>query len=152
MTIVIGIGNPVLTDDGVGLKAAAALRERLPDTPDAAVTQVYGGGMRLMEAMIGYDRAILIDAIVTGGPPGKVWALEPDDLPATRNTHSSHDGSLAAALELGHLTGLRLPDDIRVWAVEAADVESFGEALTPSVNQAVPHVVNQVLDHLRNSQ
>jgi len=150
-TILIGIGNPVLTDDSVGLKIAAALRERLPGETAMATADLHCGGMRLMETMVGYDRAIIIDAMVSGGRPGTIHALDAADLERTRNGHSTHDGSLAVALELGRMAGLLLPREIHIWAVEAGDVQSFSEDLTPAVAQAVPRVVARVMRQLHAS-
>ena len=102
-----------------------------------------------MEAIVGYDHAILIDAITTPiGLPGSVYRLSPSDLVATRNTGSSHDSSLAQALEFGRTVGLRLPREITIWAVEAGDVHTFGEDLTSRVESAVPAVVQGVLKDL----
>ena len=67
---------------------------------------------------------------------------------ATRTADSTHDTSLRLALELGRAAGLDLPEDVRIWAVEAADVETFSERLTPAVERAVPLVVEQVLRDL----
>ena len=146
-TIIIGVGNPVLTDDSVGLKIAAELRNR-----GLATAQVHSGGMELMETMTGYDRAIVIDAMVSGRPPGTIRELGPADLPATRNAHSTHDASLPVALELGRMAGLRLPGEIRIWGVEAGDVVTVGEGLTPAVERAVPRVVERVMRDLRRNQ
>ena len=72
-TIIIGLGNPVLADDGVGLKIVACLAKRLRGQPGVAVTQLCCGGINLMEAMAGHDRAVIIDAITGGGgKPGTV--------------------------------------------------------------------------------
>src|SRR5579872_5674271 len=129
-TIIIGLGNPVLADDGVGLRIADCLEERLRDRAGVAVTHLHCGGIHLMEAMAGHDRAIIIDAITGGGGnPGTVYALGPASLLQTRNTCSSHDASLSVAMELGELAGLRLPTDVRIWAVEAVDVSTFSEDL-----------------------
>jgi hydrogenase maturation protease len=103
-----------------------------------------------MEAMAGYDRAILVDAIQTeGGKPGTIYALEPADVAQTRNIHSTHDGSLAVALELGRMAGIRMPAEIRIWAVEAGDAGTFSESLTEEVARAVPRVVESIIAHLR---
>ena len=151
-TIVIGIGNPVLTDDSVGLRIAGCLEDRLRGCADVAVTQLCSGGIRLMETMAGHERAILIDAIVGGGGvPGTVYALDRDGFPQTRNICSSHDASLGVALELGRAAGLRLPHDVRIWAVEADDVSTYGEDLTPRVERAVPLVVEHVIRDLRRA-
>jgi len=148
-TIIIGLGNPVLSDDAVGLKIAGELERRLAGRSGVAIAQLCAGGMRLMETMTGYDRAIVIDAMVSGGRAGTIYRLGPGDLPQTRSAHSTHDASLPVALELGRIAGLRVPADIRIWAVEAADVETFGEALTPAVQRAADHVVEEVLRDLR---
>jgi hydrogenase maturation protease len=148
-TIIIGIGNPVLADDSVGLKIADCLDDRLHGRPGVAVTQLCCGGMNLMEAMAGHDRAIIIDAMIGGGGrPGTVYAFGPAGLFETRNTSSSHDASLPVAMELGAAVGLRLPDDVRIWAVEAQDVCTFSEHLTPDVQRAVPLVVERVVRDL----
>ena len=147
-TVIIGLGNPVLTDDAVGLRIAGELRRRLRGRGGIAIVELYSGGLWLMEAMNGHDRAVVIDSIARGGAAGTVYRLGLGDLPRTRTAHSSHDASLPDALELGRAAGLRLPGEVRFWAVEAADVVSFGERLTPEVERAVPQVVESVLRDL----
>jgi hydrogenase maturation protease len=145
-TLVIGLGNPLVTDDSVGLRVAAALRHILADRPDVDVAEDYWGGLRLMERLIGYDRAIIVDAIVTGAPPGTIHRLTPDDLP-TQHSASAHDVNLPTALEFGRQAGARLPQtsDILLVAVEAADILSFGQRCTPAVEAAIPAAVDVVL-------
>lgn len=148
-TVIIGIGNPVLADDSVGLKIADCLGDRLRGRPGVAVTQLCCGGINLMEAMAGHDRAIVIDAITGGGgTPGTVYTFGLAGLLQTRNTCSSHDASLPVALELGAAVGLKLPADVRIWAVEADDVSTFSENLTTDVECAVPRVVEDVVRSL----
>ncbi len=144
-TVLIGVGNPVLSDDSVGLKIAAELGARLRGNPDVATVQVCCGGLRLMEAMVGYDRAVVVDAMLSGCPAGTVHRFAEADLPPSRWIHSMHDGTLRSALALGRTAGLPLPSDIRFWAIEAADVETFGETLTPAVEQSASQVVSEIL-------
>lgn len=151
-TIIIGMGNPVLSDDSVGLKISETLRTLLAGSPDITTVELYSGGLRLVEAMAGFDYAIVVDSIVSGQLPGKVRKLRPADLPKTRTAYSTHDGSLSAALELGRLAGLLLPRRIDIWAVEAADVDTFSENLTGPVASAVPRVIRQVLDGLHATE
>jgi hydrogenase maturation protease len=143
-TVIVGLGNPVLTDDSVGLRIAAELRRQLAGRSGFTTVELYSGGMWLMEAMAGHERAVVIDAIVSGGAHGAIYRLGLEDLPQTRTTRSTHDASLPVALALGRAAGLRLPGDVRIWAVEAADVATFSERLTPEVQRAVPRVVEQV--------
>jgi hydrogenase maturation protease len=148
-TIVIGIGNLVRKDDSVGIHAVRAVAQAIEGRRGVTARELPIGGMRLMEAMVGYDRAILIDAIQTeGGTPGAIYHVPAAELLRSRHAHSLHDASLAVALEMGRIAGLSLPRDITAWAVEAADVDGFGEGLTPEVGKAVPEVVRQVMRQL----
>lgn len=147
-TVIVGLGNPVLADDGVGLRIARELRRRLEGRSGVATVELYAGGMWLMEAMAGHDRAILIDAIAAGGAAGAIYRLGLGDLRQTRIANSTHDASLPVALELGRAAGLRLPDEVQIWAVEAADLDAFSERLTPAVERAVPEVVEGVMREL----
>ena len=148
-TVVIGIGNSVLTDDSVGQHVVRCLAPHLEGRTDVRTHEMCTGGLDLMEAMAGFDRAILIDAMVSPeGRPGAIHRLEEADWPRTRNSGSTHDASLAVALDLGRMAGLHLPEKITTWAVEAGDVETVGEELTEAVGRAVPAVVRMVLQQL----
>jgi hydrogenase maturation protease len=145
-TIVIGIGNPVLSDDSVGIKVAHTVARALGTRSDVETRELWAGGLRLMEALTGHERAIIIDAIVTeGGKPGSIYTLKPSDLRQSRNTCCTHDAGFQEALELGAMLGLNLPQQITIWAIEADDVESFSENLTRDVECAVPKVVEGVM-------
>lgn len=161
-TLVIGVGNPILSDDSVGIRISREVREALAgvgeawDGPEQAtdrvdVTEIYAGGLRLMEALSGYDRAFLIDAVETGdGPPGTVHTFVREDLRAMRNISGVHDTSLAMALQVADHLGIPLPGDIRIWGVEIGEGMEFGEELTPAVAAAVPRVVGNVLQALQS--
>ncbi len=151
-TLIIGLGNPLVTDDSVGLRVAAELRSRLAGRADVEVTEDYWGGLRLMEQMVGYDRAIVVDAICSGAAPGTIHHLAPGDIPTQRSA-SSHDMTLPTALTLGRQAGLRLPADeaIVLVGIEAEDILNFGEACTPAVAAAVSRAVAEVLAVLGQS-
>lgn len=150
--IVIGVGNPVISDDGLGLAAARLVRQQLGGQSGVAVAEVHNGGLELMEAMAGYDRAFVVDATVSGGVPGTIYRLGIDDVATTRNTSTTHNGSLATALELGRLSGVKLPSLVRFWAVEAGDVTTFREGLTAEVERAVPLVAGEIINQLLANQ
>lgn len=146
-TIIIGLGNPLLKDDSVGLRVAQALHSELSDRSDVVVTEDYWGGLRLMEQMIGFDRAIIIDAICTQtAPAGALLTLEPQGIPTQRSA-SAHDVNLPTALAFGRKAGAHLPenDQITLIGIEAADVTTFEETLSPEVERAVPAAVEAVL-------
>jgi hydrogenase maturation protease len=148
-TLILGLGNPLVSDDSAGLRVAAELKTRLADRPEIEVGEDYWGGLRLMERLAGYDRAVVIDAICTGAPPGTIHHLAPDALPTQRSA-SAHDVNLPTALALGRQAGLRLPEDrhIRLVGIEAGDILNFAETCTPAVAAAVPRAVEAVLQVL----
>ena len=148
-TVVIGLGNPVLGDDRVGIEVARLLRERLGDDENVTVKEQYAGGIRMLDELAGFHRAIIIDSAVTGGKAGTVYRLGVHDLPGTRNTLSTHDSNLPDALRLGEMIGLSLPRSITVFGIEAGDVETFSEDLTPAVKEAVPGAVELVIKELK---
>lgn len=145
-TLILGLGNPLVSDDSVGLRVAAELGPLLRDRPDVELGEDYWGGLRLMERMIGFDRAIVVDAIVTGAPPGTLHRLRADSIPTQRSA-SAHDVNLPTALALGRQAGAHLPrdEDIVLVGVEAQDVLTFNEECTPLVAAAVPKAVAEVL-------
>jgi hydrogenase maturation protease len=144
--VIIGLGNPILTDDSVGIKVARQLHTYFSDKELVEVKEIYTGGIRLLDVLIGYDRAIIIDAILTkDNIPGKIHHLTPEDINATWNMISVHDMDLKTALALGAMLELPLPDQIEIWGIEGADLESFGESLTEEVEKAVSKVVNAII-------
>ncbi len=103
-------------------------------------------GLSLLDLMVGYDRAIIIDAIQTlDGKPGQIYRLDPEAFDTTRRTVSPHDVNLTTALEFGKKLGLRLPQQIVIFAIEALDITTFSEECTPEVKQAIHICVEMVL-------
>ena len=144
-TLILGIGNTVLCDDGVGNRVAAEVGKRVSD-PAITVAEACNGGLFLLEAFLGYDHVVLIDAIQTrGGIPGDVYELSPGDLLSARHLSSPHQVDFAMALELGKALGLPMPSRIDIVAVEAGDVTSFREGCTPEVEKAIPIAVKRAL-------
>ncbi len=154
-TLVIGLGNPILGDDGVGWQIASELQkiEQLPT--DVTVENLAVGGISLMEALIDFDQAFVVDAIVTHKAPiGKVSLFKLEDFPNPNSGHmgSAHDTSLMDALQMGRSLGVKLPGDIRVVTIESQKVYEFSEELTPSVKAAIPEAVRIILDLLLQSR
>jgi hydrogenase maturation protease len=154
-TLVLGLGNPILTDDGVGIHVVRALAaDGCWDQPLPAyvhVTEASVGGLRLLDVLAGVDRAILVDAIQTpGGQPGEIYHLGLHDLRSTLHSGSTHDLTLPGALALGRRLEIALPPEeaITIVAIEAEDVLTFSEGCTPAVEAALPRAVDAVLAEL----
>lgn len=155
-TLIIGLGNPILTDDGVGVKVAYALQDRIdPENhPEITITEASAGGIRLMETVLGYDRVILIDAYLLQDhamEPGRIHRMTLDDLRSvspTQHSTSPHDTSLVTALDTAAYLGYPIPEEILIYAVEVENILEFGEEPTPAVAAAIPEVVERILKEL----
>ena len=151
-TVIIGMGNPLLSDDGVGIAVAHAVAERLrqdPDfTMDLTVTELHTGGIRLMEAMVGFRRAVVVDAMLSGALPGSMKRFDSRDFVTTKNTFSSHDTDFATAYDLGVMTGVPLPEQVSFWGIEARLFDLFGERFSAEVAAAVPGAVSRIVEEI----
>jgi hydrogenase maturation protease len=147
-TLVLGLGNPILTDDGVGIRVARDVGEKLND-PQITVAETSEAGLRLLDSIVGYDKVIIIDAVQTEkGQPGQIYRMGPEDFSRTKHFSSPHQINLATSLELGNTLNLAMPQKITIFAVEAKDITTFSEKCTPEVEQAIPKVVKMVLEEL----
>jgi hydrogenase maturation protease len=118
------------------------------------VDQLAVGGLSLMERIVGHERVVLVDAMVTGAhPPGTVCSFSIEDIPGREATHldSAHDASLATALAAGVALGAAMPAHITIIAVEALRVSDFCEVLTPAVEAAIPVALDAVLAAIARS-
>ena len=147
-TLVLGLGNPILRDDGAGFRVAEELKKRIQDK-DVTIENEALAGLELLELLSGYDRAIIIDTIQTGGRAGKIYRLEPDSLKSTLHAGTPHDVNFVTALELGKRLGADLPKKIDILAIEAADVTSFSEECTREVATAIPECVEMVVKMIK---
>ncbi len=133
-TRVIGLGNSLLSDDGVGIYAAREVARRLAGTARADpvdVTESEVAGFALMELMAGWDRVVLVDSVVFEGvEPGTVLQLAADDLHTSLRLRSVHDIDLPTALELGRRLGLSMPSDVVIFGIQVLDPYTLGETLT----------------------
>lgn len=152
-TLVIGLGNPILMDDGVGILTVQEVEKSLPEQSNIDIIELSVGGITLMEHMIGYERIIIVDALWTQPEDvGQVIVFDAGDLTETLNTRSTHDSDLPTALKVGRSLCADLPEDhnIQIVAVTANQVLDFGDEPTPPVKSAIPEACQAVLTLLQN--
>ncbi|HSG14754.1 MAG TPA: hydrogenase maturation protease [Anaerolineae bacterium] len=151
-TLVVGLGNPILGDDGIGWRVADAVLARCPDVE---VDCLALGGLSLMERLVGYERVIIIDSIqIRNGKIGQVYSFSLEELPdlSSGHTTAAHDTSLQTALKMGRAMGAKLPDELYVVGVEAERVYDFSEELSPQVAAAIPVAAQTVVELLDGQQ
>ena len=135
-TILIhGIGNEILTDDGIGPKLVRRLEGDLSGRGIDFET-AFVGGLEVLEYIQGYSKVIFIDAIRTkNGIPGTVYNLLPEHFNTTIHLSSVHDVSFLTALGVGNKLGMVIPDDIHIIAVEIVEDRIFDENFSPEIQE-----------------
>ena len=143
-TLILGVGNPILTDDGIGIKIAQKLEE---ENPELEVIETGEGGVGILDLIMGYDRLIIIDSIKTEqGEIGELYKLEVKDLKPATDFSSSHGVDIATALELGRGLGYKMPEDISIYAIEIRDNTTFGEKCTKEIKERIPFIAKQIIN------
>ena len=158
-TLVIGLGNPILGDDGVGWKVAEVVSSaiRYQSSVDGDTVEVDTaslGGLSLMERILGYERVIIVDSMETSNSTvGSVSVFPLASLPDPMAGHSAstHDATLITALRTAEQLGADIPKHVDIVAIEAKNVYDFSEELSPSVAAAVPLAVTKVLELLNRN-
>jgi len=153
---VLGLGNPILRDDAVGLRVAREVRQRLTPEAQAAadvdVREAEVAGFALLDLLADRSLAILVDAIQHPDlPPGSLLLLSPEKLLPTARLTTAHQIDLPTALGLGDSLGLPMPSTVYILVVVVQDSETFGETMTPAVAAAVAPAAEQVLSLLRQT-
>jgi hydrogenase maturation protease len=139
-TVVLGLGNPVVSDDRVGLAVAGELQRLLEAAPlpDVEVAFSTRGGFELIDLLSGYRRAILVDCLfVTDPQPGRVRELEPSAVAGAARRLGAHSLTVPEALTFARQMEIPMPEEIQVFGVEGAELSLLSEEMTPEVEAAV---------------
>jgi len=145
-TLILGVGNLILTDDGIGIKIAQRLKE---EKPDLEVMETSEAAMAILDliAIVGCDKLIIIDSIKTEqGELGELYKFEIEDLKPARDFSSSHGVDIATVFELGQRLGYSLPKNVSLYAVEIKDNTTFGEECTEDVVEKIPFITRQIIE------
>jgi hydrogenase maturation protease len=147
--LVLGVGNEILTDDGIGPRLVNSLnRGLLPEVVDYKNTSL--GGLEMLDLICRYESVVLIDAMKTGiFPPGSVHCFTPDDFRETLHLSNLHDINFLTALELGRVTGMPVPANIYIIAIEIVEDMVFSSEFSPAIQKQYPEILRQVEDMLK---
>ncbi|MEM0090661.1 MAG: hydrogenase maturation protease [Nitrososphaerota archaeon] len=143
--IVIGLGNPILGDDAVGLVVASELKRRLGNLVN--IVELCAGGLTVAETMLGYRKAILVDALIEeGAVPGKILRLTFEDLKVTpKRFIGFHDMDLVTSIELiKAIEKESFPDEIVIFGITIQKPGCYQEGLSECVKTAIPKCVEMI--------
>lgn len=146
-SLVIGIGNLMRRDDGVGIEVVRKLS--LPEGWEQV--ESYGEGAELMELWQSYDQVIVVDAIHSGNTAGEIYRLDVDcdEIPKGFFNYSTHNFSLAEAISMSRALK-KLPRKMLVFGIEGQDF-SFGEGLSEPVEQKLDDLIQLVEQEMNNA-
>lgn len=143
-TIIVGIGNPNFSDDSVGLKIVEQF-ENIANT-----TMLMNTDFKVIDSILNYDRAIIVDGVKTGSEPGTIIELDP--LNTFKNIYASgtHNITLFEVIRVGYtLFPDEMPKEIKIIGVEVEDVETLSRECTSKVKEAIPKVVEMIKKYLK---
>lgn len=143
-TLILGLGNPILSDDGIGLVVAERLKGRVEGV-DVIATPLTG--LHLLDLLVGYDALFLIDAMITTeNRPGELKFIPPDEI--SLPTLSSHGFNLLEILKLGKKLGLSVPELKWVYGITIGTSPPFGEQPSPELMDKVEVMASQIASHI----
>jgi hydrogenase maturation protease len=148
-TLVLGVGNPILTDDGIGIRIAQRLKE---EKPYLEVMETSEAAIAILDLIVvaDCDKLIIIDSVKTGqGKLGELYKFELEDLKPAKDFSATHGVDIATAFELGRRLGHSMPRYIGIYAVEIQDNTTFGEGCTERVEEKIPFIAKQIIDKER---
>jgi hydrogenase maturation protease len=144
-TLVLGLGNDLITDDGFGPAVARAAEPRLRGRPGVSVVEASVAGFNLLDLLNGFDRVLIVDVAQTGrAQPGSLCFVPLEQASAGRTLGGSHQMDLPTTLSFGRTIGYRLSDTVSILMVEGQDLMTIQEKLSPAVEAAVPEAVELV--------
>jgi hydrogenase maturation protease len=147
-TLILGIGNPILGDDAVGILVANELKKRIARS-DVEVEATSAISHYLWDIVSGYDKLIIIDSIITGkDKAGSIYRLKPEELVKEYLPATSHQLGIIDTLKRGKKLGFSIPDEIVVYAIEVKDNTTFCEICTPEVEKAIPRAVKKIIKEI----
>ncbi len=144
-TLILGIGNDILTDDGIGIKITRDIK-RNAKYENTDYQTIMAGGLEIVETIKDYRDVIIIDAIRTeNGIPAAVYHLTPENFKETVHISSFHDISFLEAVELGKTLEFSIPENIHIIGIEIIEDRVFSEKFSKIIQQNYHHIFLQVL-------
>ena len=153
-TLVLGIGNTILGDDGIGVHVARELARRIDDE-NIDIKDTSIDSLNLLDWFIGYDRMIVIDAIITEDEKvGEIYRLQPENIRCPSSPFvSPHHANLTSTLEMGKsLFPSEMPEEIIVYAITTHEAFEVTEEMTEKVKKSIPEVVTLILNDINRDK
>ncbi|MGQ9649863.1 MAG: HyaD/HybD family hydrogenase maturation endopeptidase [Phycisphaerae bacterium] len=145
--LVLGVGNILLRDEGVGVRVIEAMRE-MAMPPGVEVVDGGTAGADLLDIISDRHKVIVVDAMDAGLEPGTILRLRAEDLAsAGRPLISLHELALTETIAAAQIVG-SMPDELIIWGIQPKDIRP-GDVLSAQIASSVPRLIEQILLELR---
>jgi hydrogenase maturation protease len=149
-TLLLGLGNDILTDDAVGLHVVRELKRELAGHPAIDFRETTEMGLALLDYFTGYRVVVIVDSIQTGKvAPGFLHELDAAALTRIAG-RTPHFVGVSETLGLGKELGLPMPERVRIFAIEVEDPFTLGTTMTPVLQAALPALVARIATAVRS--
>lgn len=147
--VILGLGNPILTDDAVGIRVIEKIRELLDKDPVPGIEVLAStrAGFELIDLLQGFKHAIIVDAVQVENPePGRVKKLGLENVKGNTRLNSIHEISLVTAFELAEKLGIPMPDSVEIYAIEGKDLFTLCEEMSREVAGVVEPLAKEIYE------
>lgn len=143
----LGMGNPILGDDGIGCRIASELKDRLDTRSGITFLSTSFSLVRIIDEIAGHDKLIVIDSISTGKhSPGTFLEIEILDEQYEHAPISQHHFSIGSLIDMGNRLGLDMPEEIIIYGVEIDPALEFTDTLSPVIEAGLPEYINEIVE------
>ena len=146
--LIICLGNPLMRDEGIGIRLASELLVHLADNPHVEVMDLGTGGFSVMHAIVGREKIIFVDCAIMGQAPGLIHRFTPEQVSSKklRMRYSLHEGDLLNTIDLSRRLG-ECPEDLVIFGIEPKEI-SDGQGLTSELENNIQQYVQTILKEL----
>jgi hydrogenase maturation protease len=145
-TLVVGLGNVILGDEGVGIYIAEEIAKRIGTHESVKVVRTSWGGLNLLDFFDGVDRVIVIDAVKNfRGVPGEIHKLIVEELANVKLSSFTNGVDLKTAVEIGKNAGRHIPKKIDIYAVEVKEGVIYEANLSDQIATKVPGYAEKII-------
>lgn len=151
--LLLGLGNPIMGDDGVGIHVVRILKGKIPPRDDLEIKELGMGGLKLVEEMLGYQKVFIIDSIESPAPEiGSIREFSIEDFKETQQASAPHLMNFATALELyKRLEPSEIPESVRIFTISINPEFTFKETLSPHVQKAASELADLVAHEIERT-
>ncbi|MBM4027204.1 MAG: hydrogenase maturation protease, partial [Planctomycetes bacterium] len=148
--VVLGLGNPLMADEGIGVYLVERLRESVGESPSVEFVDAGTGGFSILHYLEGRRKAILVDCAFMDEPPGTIRRFTPEEVRSTKVlAHQSlHEADLLRILALARQLG-QAPDETVVFGIQPERIEP-GMGLSPALRDRIDEYIGQILHQTSN--